>query len=208
MIKTFKHITILLLLLSNNQAAAFYHHVSQSPLSFVRRHSCCHRSRGTSIIWRWHWYQHLLLILQQRHSSSSLISCLPSQAGSSSDEFESSNNCNIQGEIIGSTGRIGSFLLRSAATSSTPSSTESIFAIIAKGERPGLSSPINTPIYVAIPATLVTRGKHIYMLLLLFFQMSNRLLYTLKCLQLSSIWICDVFDCLRIMSCMYDDEWN
>lgn len=81
-------------------------------------------------------------------------------------------------EIVGYNGRIGSFLLRAITddmkriqnSNDTDTDTETHtystdtrkhtcrVSTINKGETPGISSGQDTPIYVAIPATEVTKG--------------------------------------------------
>lgn len=58
------------------------------------------------------------------------------------------NDVKIEGEVVGYTGRIGSFLLR-AKPNCVP---------ISKDMTPGVSSPPNTPIFVSVPATQVLSG--------------------------------------------------
>lgn len=71
---------------------------------------------------------------------------------SSSSSIRSAIDGNIdglcEGEVVGFTGRIGSFLLR-ANPNCVP---------VSKDVRPGTLSPIDTPIYVSVPATQVKTG--------------------------------------------------
>ena len=58
-----------------------------------------------------------------------------------------------KGELVGSTGRIGSFLCR-ANPNCIP---------IPRDVRPGTQSPMNTPIFVSVPATQVPSGSFFFL---------------------------------------------
>ena len=73
------------------------------------------------------------------------------------------------GEVVGASGRIGSFLLRAASAAAAAAVTVSnnkrdgndqrIFAAVSRSETPGMKSRPGCPILVSIPATEVKDGE-------------------------------------------------
>ena len=153
------------------------HPWSVKPLNDDGHH---HHSMSSSVLSSYH--NRYFTICSSPFSSSTSITLTCQKY----DDHDEDSSC----EVVGSNGRIGSFLLRAltdvtkrtqnnndtdADASTRINSTDRRTCrvnTIKKGETPGISSERDTPIYVAIPATEVTKGKIIHFVFCVLFLIS------------------------------------